>query len=50
MQMPGEEHFGKPLEQVVVSGQVPLARLNDMVHRLLRSMFAAGVIDSPSTP
>lgn len=50
MQMPGEEYFGKPLEQAVTSGKVPLSRLDDMVHRLLRSMFAAGVIDHPPTP
>jgi beta-glucosidase len=28
-------------------GQVPQARLDDMVHRIVRSMFAAGVIDHP---
>jgi beta-glucosidase len=50
MQMPGEEYFGKPLLDAVQSGAVPLARLDDMVHRLLRSMFAAGVIDHPSAP
>lgn len=50
MEMPGEDHFGKPLEEAVTSGQVPMARLDDMVHRLLRSMFAAGVIDHPPTP
>ncbi len=50
LQMPGEEYFGKPLEQAVQAGTVPMARLDDMVHRLLRSMFAAGVIDQPSMP
>ncbi len=50
MQMPGDEFFGKPLEDAVQSGKVPQARLDDMVHRLLRSMFAAGVVDHPSTP
>ena len=49
-QQPGEEHFGKPLLDAVQSGQVPMSRMDDMVHRLLRSMFAAGVIDQPSTP
>jgi len=29
---------------------VPMTRLNDMVHRLLRSMIAAGVIDHPPMP
>jgi beta-glucosidase len=50
MQMPGEEYFGAVLKQAVTSGRVPLARLDDMVHRLLRSMFDAGVIDHPPTP
>jgi beta-glucosidase len=49
-QQPGDEHFGKPLMDAVQSGQVPMSRLDDMVHRLLRSMFAAGVIDHPSEP
>src|SRR5579875_1461365 len=49
-QQPGEEHFGKPLMDAVQSGTVPMSRLDDMVHRLLRSMFAAGVIDHPSMP
>ncbi len=49
-QEPGEEYFGKPLMEAVQNGQVPQARLDDMVHRLLRSMFAAGVIDHPAMP
>jgi beta-glucosidase len=50
MQMPGEEYFGGPLKQAVTAGRVPLRRLDDMVHRLLRSMFSAGVIDHPPLP
>jgi beta-glucosidase len=50
VQMPGEEYFGNALKQAVASGRVPLARLDDMAHRLLRSMFSAGVIDHPPTP
>ncbi len=49
-QQPGEEYFGKPLMDAVQGGQVPMSRLDDMVHRLLRSMFAAGAIDHPPTP
>ncbi len=46
--MPGDDNFfSAPLKQAVEDGQVPTARLNDMVHRILRSMFAAGVIDNP---
>jgi beta-glucosidase len=50
VQMPGEEYFGEALKQAVVSGRVPMRRLDNMVHRLLRSMFDAGVIDHPTTP
>lgn len=50
MQMPGDEYFGAALTQSVTSGRVPLRRLDDMVHRLLRSMFAAGVVDHLTTP
>jgi beta-glucosidase len=47
-EMPGDEnYFNDPLKKAVEGGQVPTARLNDMVHRILRSMFAAGVIDDP---
>ena len=44
---PGSKYFGAPLQQAVQSGQVSQARLDDMVHRVLRSMFAVGVIDNP---
>ena len=50
MQMPGDEYFGEALKHAVTSGRVPMRRLDDMVHRLLRSMFSAGVIDQPATP
>lgn len=50
VQMPGEEYFGEALKQAVTAGRVPLRRLDDMVHRLLRSMFSAGIIDRPPTP
>ncbi len=44
---PGSRYFGDPLKQAVQSNQVPMSRLDDMVHRVLRSMFANGVIDNP---
>jgi beta-glucosidase len=50
VQMPGEEYFGEALKQAIASGRVPAKRLDDMVHRLLRSMFSAGVIDHPPSP
>ncbi|MCU1223699.1 MAG: glycoside hydrolase family 3 domain protein [Edaphobacter sp.] len=47
-EMPGDDnYFGPPLKKAIESGQVPMARLDDMVHRILRSMFAAGVVDDP---
>ncbi|HEY0760208.1 MAG TPA: glycoside hydrolase family 3 C-terminal domain-containing protein [Acidisarcina sp.] len=49
--MPGDDNFfSDPLKAAVESGDVPVARLNDMVHRILRSMFAVGVIDNPPMP
>jgi beta-glucosidase len=50
VQMPGDEYFGEALKLAVTSGRVPMRRLDDMVHRLLRSMFSAGVVDHPATP
>src|SRR5271168_1435784 len=47
-EMPGDDnYFNAPLKKAVEGGQVPTARLDDMVHRILRSMFAAGVVDDP---
>jgi beta-glucosidase len=46
--MPGNDgFFEEKLKQAVQIGLVPTSRLDDMVHRVLRSMFAAGVIDHP---
>jgi len=50
VQMPGEEFFGEALKSAVISGRVPKRRLDDMVHRVLRSMFSAGIVDHPATP
>ena len=50
VQMPGDEYFGEALKRAVTSGRVPLQRLDDMAHRLLRSMFSAGIVDHPATP
>ncbi|MGA9657982.1 MAG: beta-glucosidase [Asticcacaulis sp.] len=41
--------FGAPLKAVVQQGTIPAARLSDMTHRILRSMFAAGLFD-PQAP
>jgi len=44
---PGEIFYGDALKKAVESGKVPLAELDDHVHRMLRSMFATGVVDDP---
>ena len=48
---PGDDNFfSGPLKEAVLSGQVPQSRLDDMVHRIVRSMFATGAIDHPPIP
>lgn len=42
-----EDFFGAPLKDALADGQVPAARLDDMVHRILRTMFAKGLFDYP---
>jgi beta-glucosidase len=39
-------YFDAPLRQALAKGEVKASRLNDMVKRILRSMFAAGLFDS----
>lgn len=45
-EQPGGTYFSAALKKAVESGQVPMARLNDMVHRILRTEFASGIIDN----
>ena len=40
-----QPYFGAALGAALASGAVPAARLDDMVRRILRSMFAAGIVD-----
>lgn len=49
-EMPNDRFFGAPLKTAVEKGSVPLSRLDDMVHRILRTEFALGVIDDPPSP
>ncbi len=35
------------LADALANGDMPVSRLNDMVHRILRGMYAAGVFDHP---
>lgn len=44
---PGEIFFGDDLKKAVEAGKVPVAEIDDHVHRILRAMFATGVIDDP---
>jgi beta-glucosidase len=45
-EQPDSNYFGS-LKQAVASGQLPQSRLDDMVHRILRAMFADGLFDHP---
>jgi beta-glucosidase len=40
-------YFGGPLRDAVAKGRVPQARIDDMIRRQLRSLYAVGVIDHP---
>jgi beta-glucosidase len=44
-EMPSGTYFGEALKAAAEKGQVPMARVNDMVHRILRTEFALGVFD-----
>jgi beta-glucosidase len=44
---PTDYFFGPLLKKAVDAGQVPMAEVDDHVRRVLRSMFATGVIDDP---
>ena len=39
--------FGDALKKAVESGEVPMSRLDDMVHRIVRTESAAGIVDDP---
>lgn len=45
-----QEFFDAPLQQAITDGSIAPARLHDMVHRILRTMFAGGLIDHPTVP
>ena len=44
---PEDLYFGAPLKAAVQAGKVPMAELDNHVHRVLRSEFAAGIVDFP---
>ncbi len=46
-EQPNEYFYGEALKKAVEAGQVPMSEVDDHVHRIVRSMFATGVIDDP---
>jgi beta-glucosidase len=46
-EQPGWIFYGDDFKKAVESGKIPAAELDDHVHRILRAMFATGVIDDP---
>lgn len=46
-QLDDKIHFGEPLKAMVDADPAYAARLDDMVRRILRSMFAVGLFDKP---
>ncbi len=47
LDVPPAKYFGKRLLEAVSMGQVSLATIDDKLRRILRSMFAFGLFDSP---
>lgn len=45
---PGNTFFGPELLKAVQSGKIRTTELNEHVHRVLRSIFASGVVDDPA--
>jgi beta-glucosidase len=41
------QHYFAGLEAAITSGQVSQSRLDNMVHRILRSMYEVGIFDNP---
>lgn len=49
LQMPDDSFYGSALQTAVQNGQVTIQTINAMVHRVLRTMFAIGLFDHPTT-
>ncbi|MBA5687033.1 beta-glucosidase family protein [Rugamonas apoptosis] len=49
-QLDTQVFFGEPLKQAVAASAIAPQRISDMVRRILRSMFAAGLFDHPPAP
>jgi len=50
MEQPGSTYLGEKLKDAVTKGDVPMARLDDMVKRILRAEFAVGLFDLRTQP
>ena len=46
-EQPGRFFYEKRFKDALDAGKIPQSELDDHVHRILRAMFAAGVIDHP---
>jgi beta-glucosidase len=44
---PGENFFGESYKKAVEDGKIPMAELDEHVHRILRTEFDAGLVDNP---
>ena len=49
-QLDTSNFFDRPMAKAVADGAVPEERLNDMVRRILTSIFATGLYDDPPRP
>jgi len=47
-EQPMDDFYGEKLKRAVESCKVPMPQLDDHVHRILRSMFLAGLFDFPT--
>jgi beta-glucosidase len=46
-EQPNDYFYGPAMKEAVESGKVPMAELDEHVRRIVRAMFATGVIDDP---
>lgn len=46
-EQPFDHFFGAQFKEAVQSGKISQAELDDHIHRILRSEFAAGIVDNP---
>jgi beta-glucosidase len=49
LELPSGTYYGDKLKAAVQSGQVPMATVDDHVHRILTTMFRFGLFDRPQT-